>query len=152
MCHLTEGDMGHRSTCDAPLLRWCLCYCLAGVFSCIALASLPSLCWGLCPCCAVIFVLLVLAGVSTVVALAFGIVTLIAMASLPLLHWHLCRSFALASITLIALASSPSFCLHCHPKPTLLWCLFHCSTGVVTIVVLFVLINSISMLKHFVYV
>ena len=143
MCHLTEGDMGRHSTCDAPSLRWCLCYCLAGVFTCIALASLPSLCWGFCPCCAFCWCLHCCCA---------GVVTLIAMALLPLLHWRLCRSFALASITLIALVSSPSFFCHCHPKPTLLWCLFRCSTGVVTIVVLFLLINSISMLKHFVYV
>ena len=112
MCHLTEGDMGRHSTCDAPSLCWCLCYCLAGVFACIALASLPSLCWGLCPCCAVIFVLLVLAGVSTVVALALS----------PLLQWHHCHccTGVFAGVW------------HWHQSPSLRWRLHHRFAGIVT--------------------
>ena len=124
------------------LFSWCLCLHCTGIFAVLVLGSLPLLRCHLCPPCAC----------WCLHCCCAGIVTLIAMASLPLLHWRLCQSFALVSITLIALASSPLFCWHCHPKPTLLWWLFHCSTGVVTIVVLFVLINSISMLKHFVHV
>jgi hypothetical protein len=124
MCHLTEGDMVMR-------WWWCLCYCLAGVFACIALASLPSLCWGLCPCCAVICVLLVLAGVSTVVALALspycdGIIALVALASLPEFCTGINHPHCAGVFTIVLLALSPKAHNALVSFPLFHWCCHHC--------------------------
>jgi hypothetical protein len=115
-------------------LHWHLCRPCAGVFALVALSSLSSFCLLVSP------LLLRLHCHPH----CNGIVALVALASLPKFCTGINHPHCAGVFTIVLLALSPKAHIALVAFPLFHWCC--------TIVVLFVLINSISMLKHFVHV